>query len=227
MSDCPFVKGLKVVKSASPPTRWRAAPVGRCSSTCRSTEECRCRRLVRSGRSTSGCCVPEVLPGRLRGPGNRDRGDGREQAAARVAPVDSAASRGRPGLLHRLAAARTRLPGLCRRRHHDERGHARPASLAAPAHDSGLPGRADRQPAAPPARARRPADPGVPALHDPATGYPWAVSVARQLGRSGALLTYEGHGHGSVTSGPCMEGAVDSYPGGGEGHVTRSSLHLG
>ncbi|CAM5668561.1 hypothetical protein SGRIM119S_02325 [Streptomyces griseorubiginosus] len=24
------------------------------------------------------------------------------------------------------------------------------------------------------------------ALHDPATGYPWAVSVARQLGRSGA-----------------------------------------
>ncbi|MFJ4817672.1 alpha/beta hydrolase [Streptomyces sp. NPDC088801] len=49
------------------------------------------------------------------------------------------------------------------------------------------------------------------ALHDPATGYPWAVSVARQLGRSGRLLTYEGHGHGSVTSGPCMEDAVDSY----------------
>jgi pimeloyl-ACP methyl ester carboxylesterase len=49
------------------------------------------------------------------------------------------------------------------------------------------------------------------ALHDPATGYPWAVSVARQLGRSGVLLTYEGHGHGSVTSGPCMEDAVDGY----------------
>ncbi|MEV7653562.1 alpha/beta hydrolase [Streptomyces anulatus] len=49
------------------------------------------------------------------------------------------------------------------------------------------------------------------ALHDPATGYAWAVSVARQLGRSGVLLTYEGHGHGSVTSGPCMEDAVDSY----------------
>ncbi|MFJ8826667.1 alpha/beta hydrolase [Streptomyces sp. NPDC102467] len=49
------------------------------------------------------------------------------------------------------------------------------------------------------------------ALHDPATGYPWAVSVARQLGRSGALLTYEGRGHGSVTSGPCMENAVDDY----------------
>ncbi|MFE6038664.1 alpha/beta hydrolase [Streptomyces sp. NPDC056452] len=49
------------------------------------------------------------------------------------------------------------------------------------------------------------------ALHDPATGYPWAVSVARQLGRSGALLTYEGRGHGSVTRGPCMEDAVDGY----------------
>ncbi|MFE5243921.1 MULTISPECIES: alpha/beta hydrolase [unclassified Streptomyces] len=49
------------------------------------------------------------------------------------------------------------------------------------------------------------------ALHDPATGYPWAVSVAQQLGRNGVLLTYEGHGHGSVTSGPCMEDAVDNY----------------
>lgn len=49
------------------------------------------------------------------------------------------------------------------------------------------------------------------ALHDPATGYAWAVSVARQLGRGGVLLTYEGHGHGSVTRGPCMEDAVDGY----------------
>ncbi|WP_067821579.1 alpha/beta hydrolase [Actinomadura kijaniata] len=49
------------------------------------------------------------------------------------------------------------------------------------------------------------------AVHDPATGYPWAVSVARQLGRQGVLLTYEGAGHGSVTSGPCMENAVDRY----------------
>ncbi|MCX5415768.1 alpha/beta hydrolase [Streptomyces sp. NBC_00059] len=49
------------------------------------------------------------------------------------------------------------------------------------------------------------------ALHDPATGYAWAVSVTRQLGRSGVLLTNEGHGHGSVTRGPCMEDAVDSY----------------
>lgn len=48
-------------------------------------------------------------------------------------------------------------------------------------------------------------------LHDPATGYPWAVSVTRQLGRSGVLLTYEGQGHGSVTRGPCMEQAVNGY----------------
>lgn len=30
-------------------------------------------------------------------------------------------------------------------------------------------------------------------------------------GRSGVLLTYAGQGHGSVTSGPCMEDAVDGY----------------
>lgn len=49
------------------------------------------------------------------------------------------------------------------------------------------------------------------ALHDPATGYPWAVSVARQLGHKGVLLTYDGWGHGSVTDGPCMENTVDRY----------------
>ncbi|GAA2432231.1 alpha/beta hydrolase [Actinomadura vinacea] len=48
-------------------------------------------------------------------------------------------------------------------------------------------------------------------LHDPATGYPWAQSVERQLGRSGVLLTYEGHGHGTATDGPCMENSVDAY----------------
>ncbi|MEV5162327.1 hypothetical protein [Streptomyces sp. NPDC053728] len=33
-------------------------------------------------------------------------------------------------------------------------------------------------------------------------GHPWAVSVARQFGRSGVLVTYEGQGHGSVAQGP-------------------------
>ncbi|GAA3932460.1 alpha/beta hydrolase [Actinomadura viridis] len=49
------------------------------------------------------------------------------------------------------------------------------------------------------------------AVHDPATGYPWAVSVARQLGPKGVLLTYEGAGHGTATDGPCMENTVDRY----------------
>ncbi|MEW2353150.1 alpha/beta hydrolase [Spirillospora sp. NPDC029432] len=49
------------------------------------------------------------------------------------------------------------------------------------------------------------------ARHDPATGYPWAQSAARQLGQSGVLLTYQGHGHGSVTNGACMENTVDAY----------------
>ncbi|WP_433176490.1 alpha/beta hydrolase [Actinoallomurus sp. CA-150999] len=49
------------------------------------------------------------------------------------------------------------------------------------------------------------------AVHDPATGYPWAESVERQLGSAGVLLTYEGGGHGSVTNGPCMENAYDRY----------------
>ncbi|MDX3001186.1 alpha/beta hydrolase [Kribbella solani] len=49
------------------------------------------------------------------------------------------------------------------------------------------------------------------AIHDPATGYDWARSVARQLGRSGVLLTYEGWGHGSYSKGACMQSTVDRY----------------
>ncbi|WP_433266305.1 alpha/beta hydrolase [Micromonospora vinacea] len=48
-------------------------------------------------------------------------------------------------------------------------------------------------------------------VHDPASGYGWARTVARQLGRHGALLTYQGWGHGSYSSSPCAERAVDSY----------------
>ncbi|MGW7679238.1 alpha/beta fold hydrolase [Kribbella sp. NPDC054772] len=49
------------------------------------------------------------------------------------------------------------------------------------------------------------------AIHDPATGYPWAQSVTRQLGRYGVLLTYEGWGHGSYSKSPCMQGTIDDY----------------
>lgn len=49
------------------------------------------------------------------------------------------------------------------------------------------------------------------ALHDPATPYAWARNVARQLGRTGRLLTYEGAGHGSYDRGPCMQNTIDTY----------------
>ncbi|MGV9210978.1 alpha/beta hydrolase [Micromonospora sp. RB23] len=48
-------------------------------------------------------------------------------------------------------------------------------------------------------------------VHDPASGYVWARAVARQLGRHGVLLTYQGWGHGSYTTSPCVGRAVDSY----------------
>ncbi|MBO2454439.1 alpha/beta fold hydrolase [Actinomadura barringtoniae] len=51
----------------------------------------------------------------------------------------------------------------------------------------------------------------INSLHDPATAYPWAVSVSRQIGRQGILLTYDGAGHGSSDSGPCMQNATDDY----------------
>ncbi|MGW5577407.1 alpha/beta hydrolase [Micromonospora chokoriensis] len=48
-------------------------------------------------------------------------------------------------------------------------------------------------------------------VHDPASGYVWARTVARQLGRYGVLLTYQGWGHGSYTTSPCVEQIVDDY----------------
>ncbi|MEU4577670.1 alpha/beta fold hydrolase [Nonomuraea sp. NPDC023979] len=49
------------------------------------------------------------------------------------------------------------------------------------------------------------------ALHDPATGYPWAVSAARQIGREARLITYEGWGHGIYGRGDCPTRAIDAY----------------
>ncbi|MEU8221513.1 alpha/beta hydrolase [Kribbella sp. NPDC048915] len=46
---------------------------------------------------------------------------------------------------------------------------------------------------------------------DPATGYTWARSVERQLGRYGVLLTYQGWGHGSYGKSPCMQRTIDNY----------------
>ncbi|MFV2175098.1 alpha/beta fold hydrolase [Actinomadura sp. LOL_016] len=49
------------------------------------------------------------------------------------------------------------------------------------------------------------------ARHDPASGYNWATNVARQLGREGVLLTYEGAGHGTYTRSDCTQGTIDRY----------------
>ncbi|NRQ37629.1 alpha/beta fold hydrolase [Nonomuraea sp. NN258] len=51
----------------------------------------------------------------------------------------------------------------------------------------------------------------VNGLHDPSTGYPWALGTARQIGREARLLTYEGWGHGVYGRGPCATEAVDRY----------------
>jgi pimeloyl-ACP methyl ester carboxylesterase len=51
----------------------------------------------------------------------------------------------------------------------------------------------------------------INALHDPRTGYEWAVNVAAQLGRHGRLVTYEGWGHGSYQRTPCTTAVVDRY----------------
>ncbi|GAA1595874.1 alpha/beta hydrolase [Kribbella sancticallisti] len=48
-------------------------------------------------------------------------------------------------------------------------------------------------------------------LHDPATGYGWATSVASQFGNQGVLLTYQGWGHGSYNKSPCVEQRIDDY----------------
>ena len=51
----------------------------------------------------------------------------------------------------------------------------------------------------------------VNAVHDPATAYPWAQSVAGQLGPGARLLTYQGWGHVIYKTSPCVSAAVDKY----------------
>ncbi|MEU8705339.1 alpha/beta hydrolase [Streptomyces sp. NPDC048565] len=48
-------------------------------------------------------------------------------------------------------------------------------------------------------------------VHDPASGYNWATRVAEQLGNSAVLHTYEGWGHGTYNSSPCVQDVVDAY----------------
>jgi pimeloyl-ACP methyl ester carboxylesterase len=48
-------------------------------------------------------------------------------------------------------------------------------------------------------------------LHDPATGYSWALNVARQLGNDARLLTYEGAGHANYRRNDCTRGTTHTY----------------
>ncbi|GAA1335044.1 alpha/beta hydrolase [Saccharothrix algeriensis] len=49
------------------------------------------------------------------------------------------------------------------------------------------------------------------ALHDPATGYEWAVNAHRQSRDTTVLLTYEGWGHGVYGRSACTRDATDAY----------------
>ncbi|GGP47673.1 alpha/beta hydrolase [Saccharothrix coeruleofusca] len=49
------------------------------------------------------------------------------------------------------------------------------------------------------------------ALHDPATGYEWAVNAHRQSRDTTVLLTYEGWGHGVYDRSECTRGTTDAY----------------
>ncbi|MGA4990509.1 alpha/beta hydrolase [Nonomuraea bangladeshensis] len=48
-------------------------------------------------------------------------------------------------------------------------------------------------------------------LHDPATGYQWTLSTARQIGAAARVLTYEGSGHTVYGRSACTAGAIDRY----------------
>ncbi|RKT57057.1 alpha/beta hydrolase [Saccharothrix australiensis] len=49
------------------------------------------------------------------------------------------------------------------------------------------------------------------ALHDPATGYEWAVNAHRQSRDTTVLLTYEGWGHGVYDRSSCTQDTTDAY----------------
>ncbi|MFD1370406.1 alpha/beta hydrolase [Actinoplanes sichuanensis] len=51
----------------------------------------------------------------------------------------------------------------------------------------------------------------VNSRYDPATAYPWAQQVARQLGPSARLLTYQGWGHVAYKHSECVSAAADRF----------------
>lgn len=51
----------------------------------------------------------------------------------------------------------------------------------------------------------------VGTVHDPATPYAGAVSMAKVLGNGSSLVTWEGSGHTAFTRSPCVDALVDEY----------------
>ncbi|GAB3816986.1 alpha/beta hydrolase [Kribbella italica] len=48
-------------------------------------------------------------------------------------------------------------------------------------------------------------------IHDPATGYAWALNAKQQLGKGAVLVTYEGAGHVVYSRTACTRAAADNY----------------
>ncbi len=48
-------------------------------------------------------------------------------------------------------------------------------------------------------------------IHDPATGYAWALNAKQQLGKGAVLVTYEGSGHVVYSRTACTRAAADNY----------------
>ncbi len=48
-------------------------------------------------------------------------------------------------------------------------------------------------------------------MHDPATPYAGAVSMAKVLGNGSSLVTWEGSGHTAFTRSPCVDALLDEY----------------
>lgn len=63
----------------------------------------------------------------------------------------------------------------------------------------------------PPAAPTAPPLVVVGTVHDPATPYAGAVSMAKVLGNGSSLLTWEGAGHTAFTRSPCVDAVLDDY----------------
>ncbi len=70
---------------------------------------------------------------------------------------------------------------------------------------------APRHTLTPPAAPTAPRLVVVGTVHDPATPYAGAVSMAKVLGNGSSLVTWEGSGHTAFTRSPCVDALVEEY----------------